>query len=152
MGNKKTSSASFLGLRRGFISETCSDNNNLSRNTKKGGKRPETAVFRPRRKLEGPQRKKRIVEGNQSEAQAVSEKEVLRPVQKSPKEVLMCACCSRRLSTSVAIAGKCRCGQILCSTHIHKHECTYEYKRQQVAQQTLDGLNQQISSLKITRI
>lgn len=39
-----------------------------------------------------------------------------------------CALCGHKLTVTAAITNHCRCGLMLCASHINDHTCTFDYR------------------------
>lgn len=59
-----------------------------------------------------------------------------------------CALCRKKLPATGGI--KCRCGKVYCGKHRVKHDCQYDYKKEQ--QRRLEKANPLIEFNKITKI
>ena len=40
-----------------------------------------------------------------------------------------CEACRKKLNAMMIIVNKCRCGGIYCVTHLHDHDCTFDYNK-----------------------
>ena len=131
--HKKDTGALFGSLRRGFFSDSSKYKVKLKQNH-----RLTLDSSRKDKEKFGRYIKKAL--GNQ-------EKEVA-----NSSASKCCDECSRKLAPGMEIAGKCRCGKVLCGLHIHTgdHECLFDFKQHE--KQDLERMNQRISPVKVSQI
>ena len=169
---RKLQSSLFTSLRRGFFdgSESLKDRTKLKvkrvdnslktrrfvlANAHTGRGSTELTSTAPSMAVYAKRRKKRIgenSENNSAKANAVAPA-TPDPASSSRKTLIQrCSICDRKLPLGMEIAGKCRCGQVLCALHIHSssHVCSYNFKEKE--KHDLERLNQRITSVKVSRI
>jgi len=71
---------------------------------------------------------------------------------KKPKATrkLCCKTCECRLPLTAATTSSCACGELFCASHMHAHECPFDFRARE--QQKLAKSNPKVENSKLDRL